>query len=175
MNLRSALLIALFTAVTSFAFAQKSEQLKIDWPDEYKWQIGSDQETQEQHMIELVPGNETVEKWTILGTMISIKNVQNVPMNVATNLMFEQAKKRAIEPKITIIERNDDAKHPWIIFKIEAASFNDDPNPESQLYYIIQGNTSLYTNLVAIKEKALSKAFVDKWAKTFKKSELVYQ
>jgi len=47
-------------------------------------------------------------------------------------------------------------------------------NPESQLYYIVQGNCSLYSNFVAIKEKSLTNEFVGKWKRVFKSSEFVY-
>lgn len=168
------LFCSIFISISTFAQTQtKGENLKIDWPDEYNWKIGSNQEDESQHMIELVPGNESVEKWTIIGTMISMKGIKNVPMDVAMNIMFEQAKKNAIKPTLTPVTRNDTARNPWIIFKIEAPKFKNDKNPESQLFYVIQGNTALYTNFIAIKEKTLSKEFVDKWTNVFKKSELV--
>ncbi len=153
----------------------KTETLKITWPEEYKWKIGSTQEDDKQRMVEFIPGNETIDNWTIIGTLLSIKGVTGVPMDVAMNLMFEQARQTAIKPGLTLIERNDTAKHPWIIFKIETSKFKNDPNPESQLYYIIQGEMSLYSNFVAIKEKTLSKEFVARWSTIFKSSELVFQ
>ena len=163
-----------FLTITSFG-QSTTENLKIVWPEEYKWKVGSNQEDQAQQMIELIPGNETVDKWTIIGTMMSIKGAKNIPMDIAMNTMFDQAKQNAIKPTLTLIERNDTARNAWIIFKIEAPKFKNDKNPESQLYYIIQGQSSLYSNFVAIKEKTLSKAFIEKWAKIFKSSELVYQ
>ena len=169
------LILTAFITLTISAFGQTQENLKIIWPEDYKWKIGSNQENDNQHMMELIPGNETIDRWTIIGTMLSIKGVKDVPMDVAMNLMFDQAKQNAIKPTLTMIERNDTAKNAWIIFKIEAPRFKNDKNPESQLYFIIQGTSSLYSNFVAIKEKTLSKDFIDKWAKVFKSSELVYQ
>ncbi len=88
------------------------ENLKIVWPEEYKWKIGSNQEDQKQQMIELIPGKETIDKWTIIGTMISLKGVKkkNIPMEVAMNFMFNQAKQNAINPVLTLVERNDTAR-----------------------------------------------------------------
>jgi len=174
--MKNNILFIVFFVLTITSFGQTTiENLKIVWPEEYKWKVGSNQEDKAQQMIELIPGNETIEKWTIIGTMMSIKGVKNVPMDVAMNTMFEQAKQNAIKPTLTLVERNDTAKNAWIIFKIEAPKFKNDKNPESQLYYIIQGQSSLYSNFVAIKEKTLSKDFVDKWTKVFKSSELIYQ
>jgi len=169
-------LLAFMMLSTLFSFGQATkENLKITWPEEYQWKIGSEQEDGQQHMIELIPGKETINKWTIIGTMLSVKGATNVSLDMAMNIMYEQAIQNANTPTLTMVERNDTAKHPWILFKIEAASFKNDNNPESQLYYIIVGESSLYSNFVAIKEKNLSKEFVDKWVKVFKQSEFVYQ
>jgi len=154
---------------------EKIENLVITWPEEYKWQIGSNQEDGKMHMMELVPGNETVDKWTIIGTMISIKGVKGVSMDAIMKLMYEQAKENAPKATVTLVEKDENAKNQWIIFKIEAPRFKDDKTPESQLYYVIQGESSLYTNFVAIKEKTLSPEFVTKWTAVFKASQLVYQ
>lgn len=149
--------------------------MKILWPEEYKWKVGSNQENESVHMLELIPGNETVEKWTIIGTMMAIKGAKNVPMDEAMKLMFDQAKQGAPEAKLTLVEKDVTAKNPWIIFKIEAPNFTNDPTPESQLYYIIQGDASLYSNFVALKKVKLEEEFVKKWVKIFKASEFVFQ
>jgi hypothetical protein len=170
------LFLAFFILTTILSSGQtKIESVKIKWPDEYKWKTGSDQEDKTQRMIEMIPGNETIDHWTIIGTMLVIKGATNVPMDIAMNLMFDQAKQTAINPVLTLLEKNDTAKHAWILFKIESPKFTNDKNPESQLYYIIQGENALYSNFVAIKEKTISKEFADKWVKIFKASELVYQ
>jgi len=167
-------IVALVTLTVS-VFGQVQENLKIDWPEEYKWKIGSNQEDGAVHMLEIIPGNEMVDKWTIIGTMMSIKGAKNLSMDVAMQTMFDQAKQNAFKATMTLIEKNESGKNHWIIFKIEVPRFNNDKNPESQLYYIIQGKTSLYVNFVAIREKSLSKDFVDKWITIFKSSELIYQ
>ena len=171
---RQLLFLLTLIILTIPSLGQTQENLKITWPEKYKWKIGSNQEDGQQQMIELIPANESIDKWTIIGTMLSIKGVKGVSMDFAMNLMFDQAKQNAKNAKLTLIERNDMAKNAWIIFTIEAPGFKNDKNPESQLYYIIQGNSSLYSNFVAIKEKKLSKEFIEKWTKIFKSSELVY-
>jgi hypothetical protein len=90
-------------------------------------------------------------------------------------LMSDQAKQNAPAAKVTLIEKNEEGKNAWIIFKIESPRFKNDSKPESQLYYIVQGESSLYSNFVALKEKKLSDEFVNKWKEIFKSSELIYQ
>lgn len=147
----------------------------VNWPEEFQWKIVTNHETDQMHFIELIPENENVEEWTIIGTMISVKGITGLPMDVAVNMMYEQTKASAPKAKLTVIEKNETDKNHWVIFKIESPNFVNDKNPESQLYYIIQGDSSLYSNFVAKKEKQLSANFVDKWAEIFKTSELVYQ
>ncbi|HCN85120.1 MAG TPA: hypothetical protein DIT07_16105, partial [Sphingobacteriaceae bacterium] len=43
----------------------------------------------------------------------------------------------------------------------------------SRIYYIVQGDYSLYSNFISVKEKTLSPEFVNKWKIIFMKSELV--
>lgn len=173
--MKKSLLITCFIILSfvSLKAQQKGENLKIVWPEEYKWKVGSNQENEQMHLMELVPGNETVKKWSIMGTMLSIKGATNVPMDAAMNMMFDQAKQAAPKAKLTFIEKDEKSEHPWILFKIEAPSFKNDKTPESQLYYVTQGSSSLYSNFVALKEATLSQDFVDKWIKIFKNSEFV--
>lgn len=171
-------LVILFvlSILSSVVFCQtKGENLKIDWPDEYQWKVGSDQENDKRHLIELVPGDESIDNWKTLGTMDSFKGVTGVPIATAADMMLGEAKKTAPDAKLTIFEKDEKAKNPWIIFKIEAPGFINDPHPESQLFYVIQGQTALYNNFVAVKKKELSDDFVKKWIKVFKASELIYQ
>lgn len=167
-------MIILFISINIFG-QNKIEKLKINWPEKYEWKIGSNQETEQMHFIEFVPRKESIDNWTIIGTMISIKGATNVSMDVAINLMFDQTKATAPKAKLTIIEKNETDENHWTIFTIESPRFTDNKNPESQLYYIVQGKSSLYSNFVAIKEKKLSKDFINDWTKVFKSSELVYQ
>jgi hypothetical protein len=72
------------------------------------------------------------------------------------------------------MEESYNGKNPWVLFKIESPQFNNDKTPESQLYYLIQGETSVYPNFVAIKSKNISDDFFKKWASIFKNSKLKF-
>ena len=162
--------------VTNLVFSQaRVENLKMYWPDEYKWKVGSDQENATMHLLELVPQNESIDDWKTLRTMQSLKGVTNMPMAKVPDLMFQQAQKAAPNAKLMVYEKNDQVKAPWIIFKIESPEFTGKPTTESQLFYVIQGQTALYINFVSIKKKTLSDEFTKKWIGVFKSSELVYK
>jgi hypothetical protein len=151
---------------------EKTENLKITWPEEYRWKIATNQEDEKVHLIELIPYHEKIENWSIMGTMMSFKGVKGVPMNKAMNMMFDLASQQAPKAKITELEKDEKAVHPWILFKIESPRFKSDNHPESQLYYIVQGESSLYANFVAIKEKKISKEFISKWKPVFRAGRL---
>ena len=149
------------------------ESLMLDWPDSENWKVGDDQENAQQRVIDLLHTNETIDKWTELGNMTSIKGVTGVPMDKAMNLMFDQAKQNSPNAKLTFIEKNENTEFPWIIFTIEAPNFKNDKNPESQLWYIVQGKQALYTNFRAIKQATIPSDLKDKWIKFFKTGKIV--
>jgi hypothetical protein len=165
-------LIAVLFAAPAFS---QTENIKIAWAAEYKFKVGSDQDTGQVHLIEMIPAKETLEKWTIMGNMMSIKGGQGIPVDAAMNMMFEQAQKNSDNAKMTLVEKSDNPEKPWVLFKIEASSFHDSKTPESQLYYITTGKMALYSNFIALKESKLKDDFVAKWSKIFKASEIVTQ
>jgi len=167
-------LVALTTTIASYG-QTKNENLKIIWPEEYKWKIGSNQEDNSTHLLEIVPDKERIDKWSMLGTMMSLKNTKIESTDQVVEMYRQSSQKESPKAKLTVIEDNNKVKNIWVLFKVETPSFPNDPNPESQLYYAIQGEVALYINFIAIKEKTLSKDFLSKWTKVFKNSELVYQ
>lgn len=152
---------------------QVGESLMLNWPENENWKVGDDQENAEQHVLDLIHSNETIDKWTELGHMTSIKGVRGVPVEQAMNLIFEQTKKDAPKAKLTFIEKDETAEFPWIIFTIESPSFINDKIPESQLWYIIQGKQALYTNFRAVKQATIPTDLKEKWTKFFKTGQIV--
>jgi len=152
---------------------QEGESLMLDWPENENWKVGSSQENEQMAMIELIHTNETLENWTEMGNMMSIKGVKNVPMDKAMNMMFAQAKQHSSKAKLTFIEKDESVQYPWIIFTIEAPSFENDERPESQLWYIVQGKQALYTNFRAVKQATISPELKDKWIRFFKTGKIV--
>ncbi len=152
---------------------QGGESLMLDWPESENWKVGSSQENDQMAMLELIHSNETLEKWTEFGSMMSIKGAKNIPMDQAMNMMFDQAKLNSPKAKLTFIEKDESVEYPWIIFTIEAPNFKNDKTPESQLWYIVQGKTSLYTNFRAVKQATVPSDLKDKWIKFFKTAKVV--
>ncbi len=149
------------------------ESFKLNWPEGENWKTGSNQETEEMKMVELIHSDETLENWTEFGTMMTIKGAVDIPMNQAMQLMYKQAQKESNGAKLTFIEKDESVEYPWIIFKIEAPSFKNDKTPESQLWYIVQGQAALYTNFRAVKQATVPEDLKEKWIEFFKTSQVV--
>ena len=154
---------------------QDGESFSLHWPESENWKIGSNQENDKMTMIEFIHSNETFENWTEIGTCTAYKNSTNVPCDVVMNMTFENLKKDSPKAKLTIIEKDEKAEFPWILFAIECPNFIDDNKPESQLWYIIQGKTSLYTNFRAVKKATIPTELKEKWIPFFKSGKMVYQ
>jgi tetratricopeptide (TPR) repeat protein len=150
------------------------EKLKLDWPASENWKIASDQENDQQHMVELVKSNETLKNWAEIGTMTAVKGIV-VPVDKVMNMLFEQTREKAPDSKLTVIEKDEKAEYPWIMFTIESPRFTDDSVPESQLWYVIQGKQALYTNFRAIKKATISPDLKEKWSKFFKSGKIVVE
>ena len=154
---------------------QDGESLSLYWPESENWKIGSNQENDKMTMLELIHSNETFENWTEIGTMMSIKGAKKTLMDKAMEMQFSELKKDSPKAKLTFIEKDENAEFPWIIFTIECPKFKDDKKPESQLWYITQGKTSLYMNFRAIKESAIPENLKLKWIQFFKTATIVYK
>lgn len=152
---------------------QIGESLMLNWPEGENWKIGSNQENDQVSMLELIHSDETLENWTEFGNMMAIKGARNIPMEKAMNMMYDQAKKNSPKATLTFIEKNESVEFPWIIFTIECPNFKNDKRPESQLWYIIQGKTSLYTNFRAVKQATISTELKEKWIQFFKSGKIV--
>jgi len=152
---------------------QVAENLMLYWPESENWKVGADQENAQQHVLDFIHSNETINNWTELGNMTSMKGVKGVPVDKAMNLMFDQAKQNSPKAKLTVIEKDETAEYPWIIFTIESPNFKNDKTPESQLWYIVQGKQALYTNFRAVKQATVPVDLKDKWIKFFKGGKIV--
>jgi hypothetical protein len=163
------LLIAMAPAMT----AQQKESIKIDWPKD--WKIGSDQQQGQLHMVEMIPKKDDIEKWTTMGTTMTLSGVTGVGPEAVMQMTMDQTKKNAPDATLIEIARDLTAENPWILFKIEAPHYTNADYTESQLYYAVQGKQNLYSNFVALKVKELPKDFVDKWSAIFKASKITKQ
>lgn len=151
----------------------ENEELGIDWPDEDKWKVGDVQTSGNTKVIDLIREGEDVDNWTELGNMTLVNGVRNQNVENTMDYLSKQSLVNSPDSKLTFIDKDLKAKYPWIMFKIENPFFKNDPRPESQIWYVIQGKQSLYMIFWAIKQKTISKENEDKWTNIFKNSKMI--
>jgi hypothetical protein len=166
------LTLCILSCILINSFGQVKESLQIAWPGEYKWKVGAQQDTKAMSMIELIPEKQSLTNWSVMATMVSYKNMK-MPISKVPALMMASIQKNATSSKLTIEEQGVKNGAPWILFKIESPSFKNDPRPESQLYYAIQGKATLYVNFVAMKSKIFPSVYSFKFTRVFKASQII--
>jgi len=152
----------------------KVEHLRLEWPSSAHWKVINDQTSGFQQSIDMVHDGETINHWTELANMTSIRGMTGIPVDTAMYMMFLSAIAKAENPKVTQIQKGVMQGCEWILFSIEAPSFKNDTTPESQLWYVLQGKQGLYTNFIAIKNATLPEAFKEKWTTFFLNGKLIY-
>ena len=173
--MKNTIAAAVLLLCTVISYAQvKKETLSIAWPSEIKFKVGGEEELENMHTINYIKQEEASDKWTLLVTTSAMDIQRASPAGMIE--MFQVSSKEASEDsKLTVLEKSGKVKNPWVLFKVETPRFPYDPQPQAQLYYVVQGNNLLFVNYAAVREPVLTKAFTDKWAAVFKASKLVYK
>lgn len=150
----------------------KEEFLNLKWPKNENWKEQTPQENDKMKFVELLRDNETFENWTEIGTMITYKGVIGDDIEFRAKSLYNQTKEKCPAAKFTIIEMDKKIEYPWIIFSMECPVSGQTKTPESQIWCIIQGHSSLYVNDRAIKQKSLSKEIILNWTEFFKTAKV---
>jgi len=151
---------------------EKVEQLQIEWPREYEWQIVSQQDDSAQMSTIIIPGYENTNNATIMGTMRVMKAVR---LSNTNEMLAHYRSHLDSGSVLTVLDKLEKGSHHWVLFKVETPVTSKYPIAESDLYIVIQGDYGLYENYVAIKESSLSKDFIRKWAKVLKSGKFISQ
>ena len=152
----------------------KMERFALDWPDDENWRVADNQSKEAVNTMDLLRDDETFANWTELGNMQSLIGVRNVDLEGGMNILLEESKKTCENPILTFLEKDLKAEYPWIMFTIDCAEYKYDDNPESQLWFLIQGKTSFYMCFRAIKKAKIDDENIAKWSKFFKAGRIDY-
>jgi tetratricopeptide (TPR) repeat protein len=149
------------------------ESFSLKWPDNEKWKIETPQENDKMKFTELLRNGETFDNWTEIGSMSVYKGVTGEDVEFRAKSIYEQTKQMCPAAKFAIVEMDKKIEYPWIIFSIECPASGQTKTPESQLWYIVQGNLSMYVNDRAVKEKSLPTDLKLKWTDFFKTGKIL--
>ena len=86
-------------------FGQKKEVLKIEWPEEYKMKKALDIEDEKTRFVVFVSENETMDNWTILGSLVSYKKTKAPNVDIIIKSYEETFLKEEPSAKLTILEK----------------------------------------------------------------------
>lgn len=148
------------------------ERLKIAFPAKIKWKLVSDTDIDHFATRQYVPNNETTEQWTQMIYTMTMENVKIPDIDQAIKNFTDAATNKSSNARFTLIGKENLPHRRWALFKIETPDFPGNPNPESQLYYVVQGPKSFHAAFIAKKEKNLSADFIKTWGDVFRKSRL---
>ena len=149
------------------------ESFVLNWPEDENWKIAGSQEDNEMIFVELLKNEETFDNWTEIGTMQTVKGMMNINLDKFMNILYEETKKNCPKAVLTPLEKGENVEFPWIIFTVECESYINTETSESLLYYVIQGNKSLYVNFIGIKTAKIPNDKKQKWIKFFKTGKVV--
>jgi hypothetical protein len=156
-----------------FSAKAQEEGIAIPFPEKYNWKILSEEANSQYNTIDLIPEKENENNWTLLVHMLSLKGMMADSLDEIMNFMYTEAQETSPCAEMSFIEQETNHDFPWIVFKIENSCVTPEDVNESQLWYIRQGEMSLYVNFIAIKGHNLSQNFVTEWTSVFKKSEII--
>lgn len=160
-----------FYLILHFSQMSAQEKLMVQWPADQKWKMASERTEDATQISEWISGSETLTKWTIMGSILRINDAPDVSPEDFMEILLDRSKETALDPISEVLEKDQGGK--WILFKVEASQFVDDPVPESQLYYILSGKGTIHVAMVAIKKVAMPKDFQIKWARVFRNSKII--
>jgi hypothetical protein len=147
----------------------KTERIVINWPGEYNWKTVRQAHDENTQISMIIPGNDSIANPSVIGSLTVYRgtrysNLERIVDNYKSRIDTGTT--------LTPIQKEQNAKYPWVIFKVETPATNKYPEPESDLYYVVQGKFGLYENYVGIKAARLSEDFVKKWTAIFMTSKI---
>ena len=151
----------------------KGEAFSLPWPVDEHWRVQNISEDSTFSLMEFFHDNEQPELWTEYGAMMTLRDIRNANFKEFSQMIYQDFKQRAPKATLQYIKEDKKSEFPWLILSLQAPSTVDHQQPESQLWYIIQGKTALYSNFRAVKKATLSKELIKKWSAFFRSGTII--
>lgn len=158
------------------------ESLILNWAEKEDWEIAFNEEEGDKSIIGFTHKDESITNYTEIGMMAKINGIFKVPLQMVMDslikgfVLIKEFIKDSPKAKRTIIEKDDLAEYPWILFSYESIIFdNKEFNQGSFLFYIVYGKQATYVNLIVTKEETLPDDFIKKWSAFFKTGKIIFE
>ena len=103
--MKTAVFVFVLLCFQMFFGQEKKEVLKINWSEEYKIKKALDIEDEKTRFVVFVPENETMDNWTILGSLVSYKKTKAPNIDIIIKSYEEIFLKEEPSAKLTILEK----------------------------------------------------------------------
>lgn len=151
-----------------------TEGYVLTWPTEQGWKMQSSMEDSTFRLIEFLKEKENPESWTEYGAMLTLRGYDtNATLKDFSISIRDEFRTRAPKAQMRIISEDSIGAYPWMIIALEAPMTTNHKKPESQLWHIVKGKSTIYGNFRAVKQKKLSKAHIKEWTTFFKTGKVV--
>lgn len=151
-----------------------TEGYVLAWPENEGWKMQSSMEDTSFRLIEFLKNNENPDNWSEYGAMLTLRGYeQNATLKEFITSVTEEFRSRAPKVKMRIIAQDAKNQFPWMIAVLEAPMTTNHKKPESQLWHVVKGKSTIYGNFRAVKEKKLSKKNIDAWSAFFKTGKVI--
>lgn len=125
-------------------------------------------------LIEFLKEHENPDNWTEYGAMLTLRGFDagTTLKDFSTSIKSEFAA-RAPKATMRIISQQEKGPNPWMIIALEAPMTTNHKKPESQLWHLVMGQSTIYGNFRAIKQKKLTKKHISEWTTFFKTGKII--
>lgn len=160
-------------SLSSVLYAQKRDSLQFSLPEKYNLHLEEKQENEKMILMEYIPKGQNWDNYSIIVTKLVSKNMAQVPLQTFFDNNKKLIRSKAKKTKVKELSRNTNGGREYILFTVEADSYEDSATTESQVYYFTKGINDVFMCIAAIKEKKLPQSFVDEWSKVFLQSQII--
>ena len=166
------LLVVLLSIAFRLTLVAQNERLILNFPTENKWKIIQNIQDSTSSKIIYIPENESEANWNTLVLITKAQFYKNHSMIEVANSFIKGAMDESPNAKATFLGKSGKNEKKWILLKTETPNFPNDPNPESDLFYVKEGTNWDFVICVMIKKKKFPKLIDDKWVKILKLTKI---
>jgi len=151
-----------------------TEGYVLTWPAEEGWKMQSSMEDSTFRLIEFLKEHESPDTWTEYGAMLTIRGFEpGTTLHSFSASIKNEFTSRAPKATMRIIAQQKKGPNPWMIIALEAPMTTNHKKPESQLWHLVMGKSTIYGNFRAVKEKKLTNKLISSWTSFFRSGTII--
>lgn len=150
----------------------KKEAVYVDLPDKKNWKIQEQSFSVEDNQYLILLINEKTEERLKL---ISTLNTKNNDLEQVMYNAYSILKGKSEETKLSLLEKDLNAKEPWLMYSIENMTNETDNRKETQVWLLIQGENCLHSCMISVQNNVLTEKKKEELIRFFKTAKIIYR